>query len=451
MSAAAPGWNNGFEVLSMCRPMHTPRPGRLLVFLACFLTFFLFHPIFSPVSAVSADSRVFYVSPSGNDANDGSPARPWKTIKQANNSLRAGDTVVLTAGVYRETIKPVRSGQAGAPIVYAAAGPDVIVAGSDQISGFTPHNGSIYRVGMSQAPNMLYEDNKLLNRVGSVAGMNAGGQWCFTNGTLYIRTTDNASPNNHSIEVPRRKVAEIYGISYIELRGLSVKHGDPVAIDAYQANNVTVQDCTVDGAWFHTVQFGGRSKNGVVRNCMLRNYSLNNEVGVGVEVQEESSAIIEGNTMTNTYGGGAQDGCMIELNSWAAIRNNTSYHNANDGLSLWRTGSSANPIVVEGNRVYDNGANGIHLCEVQHVVVRNNTAQNNSRTWEWQFGINLQLSNYITVIGNSVLQNRTAAIQFSGAEHGTATGNKVEGSNPGITITSEEGKPSVDIVVRENG
>ncbi len=67
-----------------------------------------------------------------------------------------------------------------------------------------------------------------------------------------------------------------------------------------------------------------------------------------------------------------------------------------------------------------------------------------------QFGINLQMSNYITVEGNSVMQNRTAAIQFSGAEHGIATGNKVEGSNPGITVTAEDGKPSIDIQVRDN-
>jgi hypothetical protein len=39
--------------------------------------------------------KIFFVSPSGKDTNDGSFAAPWQTIPQAKNSLAAGDTAYL--------------------------------------------------------------------------------------------------------------------------------------------------------------------------------------------------------------------------------------------------------------------------------------------------------------------------------------------------------------------
>ena len=52
----------------------------------------------------------FFVSPSGDNANDGSEGNPWKTIQYALNSISAGDTVLARAGQYNEIINFPKSG-----------------------------------------------------------------------------------------------------------------------------------------------------------------------------------------------------------------------------------------------------------------------------------------------------------------------------------------------------
>lgn len=55
----------------------------------------------------SYDGSDFFVDGThGNDGNDGSFSSPWKTIQHAADTLEAGDTVYIKAGVYHEYINP---------------------------------------------------------------------------------------------------------------------------------------------------------------------------------------------------------------------------------------------------------------------------------------------------------------------------------------------------------
>ncbi|MBU0490885.1 MAG: right-handed parallel beta-helix repeat-containing protein, partial [Chloroflexi bacterium] len=73
-----------------------------------------------PASTQPASDGIYYVSPTGNDANPGTIARPWQTIQQAADTLVAGDTVYIRAGTYHERVAPQHSGNAGQVITYAA-------------------------------------------------------------------------------------------------------------------------------------------------------------------------------------------------------------------------------------------------------------------------------------------------------------------------------------------
>ena len=65
--------------------------------------------------------RVFHVAVSGSDANPGSLALPWRTIRKAADAMVAGDTVYIRDGIYRERVIPKNSGtDADHPIVYAS-------------------------------------------------------------------------------------------------------------------------------------------------------------------------------------------------------------------------------------------------------------------------------------------------------------------------------------------
>lgn len=51
----------------------------------------------------AASAATYYVSPAGNDAGPGTrPDKPWKTLKHSFAALRAGDTLVVGKGSYRQ-------------------------------------------------------------------------------------------------------------------------------------------------------------------------------------------------------------------------------------------------------------------------------------------------------------------------------------------------------------
>jgi fibronectin type 3 domain-containing protein len=92
-------------------------------------------------------STTYYVSASlGADAADGSLDAPFATIQRAADLAQAGDTVLVRAGIYRETVKPANSGSPGAPIVFKPfEGESVTVSGADEVGGWSPYQGAIHR------------------------------------------------------------------------------------------------------------------------------------------------------------------------------------------------------------------------------------------------------------------------------------------------------------------
>lgn len=77
----------------------------------------------SPSAATLASAATtYYVSPTGNDANDGrSTSTPWKTFKKAQNVLVAGDTLLARGGQYvTDFFQPANNGTQSAPITIKA-------------------------------------------------------------------------------------------------------------------------------------------------------------------------------------------------------------------------------------------------------------------------------------------------------------------------------------------
>jgi hypothetical protein len=53
-----------------------------------------------------ASAATYYLSPSGNDANSGAEASPWRTFSKAWQHVKRGDTLVLLDGVYNQILAP---------------------------------------------------------------------------------------------------------------------------------------------------------------------------------------------------------------------------------------------------------------------------------------------------------------------------------------------------------
>ncbi len=69
----------------------------------------------------SAGAAEYFVSPTGDDANEGTREAPWATLAKANEALQPGDAAVFLPGDYTGAIQPARSGTADAPITYRSA------------------------------------------------------------------------------------------------------------------------------------------------------------------------------------------------------------------------------------------------------------------------------------------------------------------------------------------
>src|SRR3954451_19744247 len=92
----------------------------------------------------------YYVATNGSDSADGSLGSPLRTIQQAANRADAGDTVVVRAGTYRETVTPAHSGSSSRPITFKPYdGERVTISGADRVSGWSLNGGSVYKADQS--------------------------------------------------------------------------------------------------------------------------------------------------------------------------------------------------------------------------------------------------------------------------------------------------------------
>lgn len=88
-------------------------------------------PLPAPAKRVVATGPALYVDPArGDDKNDGSEAKPFKSINHALLLLKAGDTLYLRGGVYYENVYCAVAGKKDAPItIRSYSGEQAIIDG----------------------------------------------------------------------------------------------------------------------------------------------------------------------------------------------------------------------------------------------------------------------------------------------------------------------------------
>lgn len=114
------------------------------------------------VGGARASAADLYVSPSGDDAADGSSAHPFLTIGKCASVAAAGDTCWIAPGTYAELVAPANSGTAGNPITFAALDPasPPVLAGTRALTGFSPWQGSIWQAASAGTFTTLFVDRK---------------------------------------------------------------------------------------------------------------------------------------------------------------------------------------------------------------------------------------------------------------------------------------------------
>jgi hypothetical protein len=104
---------------------------------------------------ISGSAKELHVSVTAKEKQDGSAARPFKTISEAVINTFPGDTITVHSGTYREWINPLRGGESDSKrIVYRAApGEKVEIKGSEVIKGWKKEKNGVWKV---EIPNTLF-------------------------------------------------------------------------------------------------------------------------------------------------------------------------------------------------------------------------------------------------------------------------------------------------------
>lgn len=104
-----------------------------------------------------ACAREIHVSTNGSDQNDGTAAKPLKTISAAAQLAQPGDMITVHQGVYRERVNPPRGGESDVKrIVYqAASGEKVEIKGSEVMKNWAKVQDDVWKVTI---PNSFFGD-----------------------------------------------------------------------------------------------------------------------------------------------------------------------------------------------------------------------------------------------------------------------------------------------------
>jgi hypothetical protein len=151
------------------------------------------------ICSITAHATDYYISSSGNDANNGtSSSTPWRTLNKLNasfGSINAGDRVYLNRGdVFYGSINVTKSGTSGAPITIGAygSGAKPIVTGFTTVTSWTNIGGNIWE-SQDAVSSLPYTNMVAVNSVNTPMG-----RWPNSTGpnTGYLTIKSNYGSNS---------------------------------------------------------------------------------------------------------------------------------------------------------------------------------------------------------------------------------------------------------------
>ena len=310
----------------------------------------LFLLIASANSAWAQSSADYYVSPSGNDANDGmSQLNPWKTIAPVNGlDLNPGDRVFFEGGetfVGNLFLDEFDAGTPGSPVIITSYGTSrATINGGDGTGISVSDSGGIEIreinvVGSGPATNSGYGVDFFTDdpagtryeyiRIEQVeaSGFRRGDHWSLP-GYRDVQITGCNSHDNGDAGI---KVGGYYnnGIPALSHENILIadcevynNHGDPAKLTSHTGSGIIVS--AVDGA---VIEFCESHDNGGIN-------SKNSGGPVGIWTWQSNNVTIRSNISHHNKTGGSQDGGGFDIDGGARntlIEYNLSYENEGPG------------------------------------------------------------------------------------------------------------------------
>lgn len=323
----------------------------LLLFMSCQSNNDDLLPPKNPITPIppSTTSATYYVSPLGNDANNGlTQESPLLTLTKASQSTKPGDLVYFMNGTFIITkdMSILVNGLADKYITYkalAGAKPKFFISGN--VWNSLRINASYIKIeGIEfegDNANLTYADAFNAYNVANGGGSSTGVYNC----------------NGIMVGGPK---AESKFPHHVEVRNCIIHDFSGGGLGAIQADYITFEGNTVyNNAWYTMYGASGISiltpfnldTSTGIKNIIRNNKSYNNKTTIPWISTKKLS---DGN------------GIIIDVN------NRTYGATTGSGYYTGRT-------LVENNISYNNGGSGIHTFDAQHVDILNNTAYNNAQ------------------------------------------------------------------------
>ncbi|MBN1673949.1 MAG: right-handed parallel beta-helix repeat-containing protein [Kiritimatiellae bacterium] len=227
-----------------------------------------------------APAGTYFVAPGGSDANPGTEAQPWGTLRKAAGAVQPGDTVRIRAGTYLEPMVTFkRAGTSQAPITFAAYGDgEVVISPSALLAAdrWKPVEGAIYAAALPRnAKVKCVFQNELplvlsckFHPINSVDRMLPGSA-LIKEGHLYVWLSDGSHPKDAEIRAGSNHVLLLAGCDYTIFDGLTVAYG----FNGFKANeeceHVTIRNCTIRSIASQGVQ--PIPADCLIEHCLFRN------------------------------------------------------------------------------------------------------------------------------------------------------------------------------------
>jgi hypothetical protein len=348
--------------------------------------------------------RTLFVAPNGNDGNPGTKAAPLRHIQTAAKLARAGDTVLVRQGIYRELVSPPSSGNAilGFITFESHPGETATIDGTGlpipggQAGLFTVSDQGFLIVEGFELRN--YSTNRLSEVPVGIFVQGAGSNIQLINNHVHdIATRARTNPNQCG--------SDAFGIVALGTRA-------PAAIDG-----LVVSGNEIDH--LHTGCSETLSVDGNVEHFAITGNRIHDDDNIGIDAigfegvspdpafDQARDGEIRGNTVYNITSFGnpdygpqfAADGIYIDGGTRITIEQNLVHH-VDLGIELESEHPTrvASFVTARNNVIYADNSNGIsiggfdasrggtdHCTIVNNTLFGNDTKQTGSGEFQIQF------------------------------------------------------------------
>ena len=399
----------------------------------------------SPNTSIPDGAKVYYVSNSGNDSNDGlTPQTAWASLSKASSAKgnKRTPTYVLfeRGGTWRGQIS------AKSYVTYSAYGtgdkPKIYASpfnggGSENVGKWVESSKNIWTYTSSQLKDdigaLIFNDTSYASKKLSLSGVKSDLDFYhdYSKGVVYLYSTSNPASRFKSIEFNIRQHI-IVAKSYVTIDNLCLKFGGWHGVRSGNAYGLTVQNC--EFGWI-----GGSLHNPGTDDTRLGNaieiwgYCGDFTVTDNYIYQIYDAGITQQITLNDTkqrkqenvlYSGNVLEYCNYSMEYWiTSSDSNPSYIDTfliEDNL-MWYAGyglcstrdDKSNACHIQGWRFFDRN-------RATNFVIRNNVMIDsyNQIINAYTTQINADGSNSMPVLNNNIMLNKAYG-QFGIIRQGT--------------------------------